>query len=168
MIEFLKTREVKEPKRSYGDAGVDIYIPTKTEEFVEVLKEKNKNIDIINNSILINPFEDILIPSGLKSYFTEDTALISLNKSGIATKKKLVVGAQVIDSTYRGEIHIHLINTSNEIVSIDFDSKIVQLVPFFIDSGEIVTRNNISAEEFYGESYDTARGEKGFGSSGLD
>ena len=41
-------------------------------------------------------------------------------------------------------------------------------MPFFIDSGEIITRNNISDEEFYGESYDTARGEKGFGSSGLD
>jgi dUTP pyrophosphatase len=54
----------------------------------------------------------ILIPSGIKVRLPKGYALIAFNKSGIATKRGLDIGACVIDSDYLGEIHIHLTKTS--------------------------------------------------------
>lgn len=53
--------------------------------------------------------EQVNIPSGIKTLFNKDLGLIGLNKSGVATKRGCVFGAHVIDSGYRGEVHLNLI-----------------------------------------------------------
>lgn len=52
--------------------------------------------------------EQVNIPSGIKTLFNKDLGLIGLNKSGVATKRGCVFGAHVIDSGYRGEIHLDM------------------------------------------------------------
>lgn len=52
--------------------------------------------------------EQVNIPSGIKTLFDKQFGLIGLNKSGIATKRGCVYGAHVIDSGYRGEIHLDI------------------------------------------------------------
>ncbi len=96
------------------------------------------------------------------------------NKSGVATKKGLDVGACEIDPNYQGEIHLSLTNTSKEDVRIYEDDKITQLVPrvYVTDEAQIFTDvaidsdTGVSEEQFWeGFKYNN-RGEGGFGSTG--
>lgn len=112
-MDFAKIRQVKTPQRANAhDAGTDFYIPDATAEFVEVLKEKNKDNNlgyVIREDESGNPImdiripagEQILIPSGIKvNIHNKNSFLIATNKSGIASKKHLVTGACVIDADY--------------------------------------------------------------------
>jgi len=92
----------------------------------------------------------------------------------VATKQKLAIGANVIDSSYQGMIYIHVFNFSNTLRFIEFNQKITQLVPVKINSQPLDIfysdkiedfkeyRNFVSEEKFY-ESTISTRGDKGFG-----
>lgn len=168
MVDFLKIRNVKGPVWDFNEnAGIDIYIPEKDDDVVREIMEFNdrydNNITIDGNVITIPAHQDILIPAGIKSKFPKNVALMANNKSGIATKKKLIYGAQLIDSSYQGEWHIHLINTSNKDQTLEFGTKCVQFVPVEIyTEGCTVTTD---ADNFFTETTD--RGEGGFGSTGV-
>jgi dUTP pyrophosphatase len=145
-MKFLKIKEVKSPNRGTSNsAGIDLFVP-----------ESFKAVDL-------EPGESVLIPSGLKVNVPEGFALVCMNKSGIATKKSLIVGACVIDEDYQGEIHIHLINAGTQGTSIFPGDKIIQvvLVPVSYANVEIV-----STEDELWEGKVTDRGEGGFGSTG--
>lgn len=167
MIKFLKIRNVKDPKRNNGeDAGIDFFTPEYSPEFEEVLRLKNPNTNINEECIYVEPHRAVLIPAGIKSVFDSNLALIAHNKSGVCTKTQLVVGAQVIDSSYQGEWHIHVINTSDKMVRIDYGSKLTQFIPLYIYDGEFSIQENIPENEFFKNT--TSRGAGGFGSTGLN
>lgn len=118
---------------------------------------------------LLSPGQRIMIPSGIKSRMAEPgRALIAANKSGVATKKGLVFGAQVVDYTYKGEIHLSLINTSTKVVRIYEDDKILQFLetPVFTSEVVIETADDIEKheKEFYKGLQDD-RKDGGFGST---
>lgn len=147
-MKIAKIRDVKTPSRANKtDAGIDFFIPNDMEW-------ENKTIF---------PGESVLIPSGIKADIPKGHALIAFNKSGVATKQGFLVGACVCDETYQGEIHIHLMNASAGSTVISRGQKIVQflLVPIFYDSIDVVDKNSLYAEV-------TARGEGGFGSTGVN
>lgn len=136
---FSKVREVKSPTRANPeDTGIDFYMPIFDSNFVESLKEKNPSCkySINDEFIMLYPHERILIPSGIhvnleKTKELTNWAGISLNahnKSGVASKKGLIFGSSVVDELYQGEVHISLINTSNETVTIKESEKIIQFV----------------------------------------
>jgi len=77
-------------------------------------------------------------------------ALIAANKSGVASKSGLIFGAQVVDYTYKGEIHINVINTSSKVVRIYEDMKLIQFLetPIFNSSIEISEDNNLASGTF--------------------
>ena len=54
--------------------------------------------------------------------------LQAMNRSGMASKRCLVVGAHCIDSGYNGEVYIDLHNIGKETQSIEPGTKIAQLV----------------------------------------
>jgi|GEM_PF-4485531 len=182
MIRFLKMLDVPDPERNIPDmeapdAGIDFFCPNDTPEFREMAikkgvtfttltKEDNKQID----AIIILPHKSVCIPSGIECDISNDIALVATNKSGVATKKGLDVGACLIDPSYKkGMIHIHLTNTTDNTIYINFGEKIVQFVPYFVDY-EIHTISdikNISEEEFYRYSQKSCRGGNGFGSTGV-
>jgi len=141
---FTKTRTVKTPARgTSSSAGIDFYVP---EDFIEVM---------------LGPGDDVLIPSGIRVRIPGGCVLTAFNKSGIATKKKLIVGACVIDEDYTGEIHLHLINVGKGNVSIKANDKIAQFIlsPVFYTEPEEI---NQESYESFGE---TSRGAGGFGST---
>lgn len=128
-LKFFKVRDVKSPERGTNkSAGIDFFIPN---DFMPCKT--------------IMPGEDILIPSGIIAKIPEGYMLMAADKSGIAPStnalkaclmrnktpevaSSLVVGAKIIDEDYPGEIHIHVINAGNEMVSLKPGMKIVQFI----------------------------------------
>lgn len=169
-IRFTKIRDVKGPSYRIGDAGSDFYVPNKTEDFLEALLKKNveeldNDIWVEGDDIVVGPHSQVLIPCGIKvDILDKNTYLDAENKSGIATKKELLVGAQVVDAIYQGEVHINLHNVSNKPQRIGFGTKAVQ----FLHKEYIQTVWEEISNEEYNNIETSARGEGGFSSTGLN
>ena len=145
-MKISKIRDVKTPTRGTpGSAGIDFYVPN---DYPEELCE-------------VKPLERYFIPSGIKANVPEGFALIAMNKSGVALKKGLTVGACVVDSDYQGEIHLHLINTSDSTVRIKPGDKLTQFLLVPVDHCDIEV---VDAESLF--TTQTTRGSGGFGSTG--
>jgi dUTP pyrophosphatase len=171
VVKFLvdETKTVA-PKRAAKDAGFDFFVPRHSDEFQADFNAKNSVKKCKYDStmgIMIPSGEDALIPSFVKVELPSDEVLVAFNKSGVATKQRLDVGACVVDPSYQGQIHLHVVNTSNESQVVSFGQKIVQFVPLKFDSDEAkaFTTTAITEEEFFSE--ETSRGDGGFGSTGL-
>lgn len=147
-IEFYVGKGGIAPTRKLGDAGFDFYIPED------------------HPTVVLAPGKDILINTHIRSKLAENLALVAFNKSGVATKKHLQVGACVVDRSYQGEIHIHVFNWGEEYILLEPKDKLVQFVPMRIDEEEplIYYERETSLEEFYPTS--SERGASGFGSTG--
>lgn len=177
IIEFVKCREVKSPNRAHsGDAGTDIYIPEYSPLFLASMVAKNGNRNIKykvdqeneNNVVLfitIAPQERILIPAGIRVNIKDQNTYLHVeNKSGVANNYGLIFGSDIIDPSYRGEIHISLINTSDKPVTIFTGMKVCQLIQhYYVDTDW----KEISSVEF-SNLEKTDRNEGGFGSTGID
>lgn len=121
--------------------------------------EYSSGLDVFSPiDCIIKANSDLLIPLDLRFEIPIGWDLSVYNKSGIATKKKLFKGAELIDCDYRGNCHIHLFNYSNIDVEIKKGDKISQLVMRQVWLGEIEEVDNISIE--------TKRSINGFGSTG--
>ena len=97
-MKLSKIRNVKTPTRgTTGSAGIDFYVPD----------------DYPSSLCTIEPGDRFFIPSGIKANVPDGFALIAMNKSGVAMKKGLMVGACVVDSDYQGEIHLHPVSYTN-------------------------------------------------------
>jgi dUTP pyrophosphatase len=174
-VQFTKVRDVKSPCRANAhDAGTDFFIPNYSESFLSDLQSKNVSnridYEVVTDTdgskllnIILAPHAQVNIPSGIKvNILDKNTYLDANNKSGVATKYRLVVGAKVIDADYRGEIHLNMINTSDEVVVLKSGQKIVQ----FIHQEYIDTDWSEITNEEYNSLESTDRGDGGFGSSG--
>ena len=138
-----KTRFVMTPtKGTEGSAGLDFYVPN--------------NWPITT----VHPGDGILIPSGIKMSIPRGYVLIEFNKSGMSAYHKMLVGANVIDSDYQGEIHLSLINVGHNDVVIKPRQKIVQ---FLLLVAPILDIEVIAEMDLYPDK--TGRGEGGFGST---
>ena len=173
MIKFLVAGDGIAPKRAHGDAGFDFYVPKYSDALVDEINTKsNRKISLVKDDnsedvkIKLYPHEDVLIPTYVYSQFPSNIALVAKNKSGVATKQKLDVGACVVDSSYQGVIHVHVTNVSSEPQFIEFGKKIVQFVPFLIDDSESEVFTDLEPEEFFNNKSNSGAG--GFGSTGLN
>jgi dUTP pyrophosphatase len=138
-----KVKDVKTPARGTSkSAGLDFFVPN---DF-----EKSK----------VWPGKSILIPSGIKAQVPEGYALIAFNKSGVATKEGLVVGACVVDEDYEGEIHLHMINVGDKVVDIDPGQKLTQFILIQVNYSDVQ-----AVQEF--PDRQSERGSGGFGSTGI-
>ena len=170
-LKFLKIRDVKSPVRGTAEAaGIDFFVPNCNTRFINDFREKNPEIycviaaDDSSMDFVLHPQQRVLIPSGIKTWMTPGTALIAANKSGVASKKGLIFGAQVVDSDYAGEVHISVINTSNEDVIIKCGEKLIQ----FIHTPVLLTPSEEVDEYTFNSLHDkSVRGEGGFGSTGV-
>jgi dUTP pyrophosphatase len=137
---FMKVKRLTDnaiiPTRAHDtDAGVDVYC--------------------IQNEV-VYPRSDRVLRTGIAISIPDGWVAIVKEKSGLATTKKVTVGACVIDSGYRGEIMIHLFNNTDIPATFIMGSKIAQLVvvPCWIGQPEEVTQLD-----------ETTRGEGRFGST---
>lgn len=119
-----------------GDAGMDLFA---------------------YGDFVLKPGERVSVPTGIKMAIPEGYVGLVWDKSGIAFKRGIKSMGGVVDSGYRGEVMVCLINLSQETQEIKKGEKIAQMLiqPFVsaeIEEGILDT--------------DTHRGDKGFGSSG--
>jgi dUTP pyrophosphatase len=101
-----------------------------------------------------------VLPTGLKIEVPEGYMLEIKNKSGIASKRGLLVGACVVDRGYTGEIFVNLHNPSDRSQTLHAGDKIAQAVFVKITTDiKLVEAENIYDEE-------TSRAEGALGSTG--
>ena len=137
-IKIQKTRDTKTPNYAHqGDAGLDIYSA-----------EKN---------YILKPKERKGFLTGIKMEIPSGYVGLVWDKSGLAVKYGIKIMAGVIDSTYRGEIVIILINTGNENYLVEKNTKIAQMLIQKVEQVEIEEVENLN---------ETKRGKSGFGSTG--
>ena len=142
-MKVQKVRNVKTPNRGTSvSAGIDFYVP---EDF---------------ETVTLNPGQSVLIPSGIKAQVPRGYALIAFNKSGVAVKQGLSVGACVVDEDYEGEIHLHMINTSDKEQVVATGQKLVQFVLVPVSYFDVEEVDELPQRN-------TERGSGGFGSTGL-
>jgi len=113
----------------------------------------------VDSEIKLKPLERTLISTGLYISLPKGYEAQIRPRSGLALKKGITVlnSPGTIDSDYRGEIRILLINLSNEIFTIKNADRIAQLV--------ISKHSNVSWEEVVHLDFSN-RGDGGFGSTG--
>jgi dUTP pyrophosphatase len=151
IIKFVKTHpEAKLPTKAYSelDNCWDLYcceettIPAST---------------IVNGEFVLGTN---LVPVGLQVAFTTPGfGFATKQKSGLAFKHFIMPVAGEMDSNYRGDFSVRLINLSNKPHTFEKHSKITQF------KVEKIWKTDISFTDQVEEAGD-ARGENGFGSSG--
>lgn len=113
----------------------------------------------LTESVALNPLERMLIPTGLFVQLPPNFEIQIRPRSGMALKQGITClnTPGTIDSDYRGEIKVLLINLSNEIQIINNCDRIAQMVFAKTQTVELIAVDVIN---------ETERGEGGFGHTG--
>jgi dUTP pyrophosphatase len=112
-----------------------------------------------SESVKLEPGERRLVPTGLAIAIPEGHAGLVLPRSGLAMQKGVTVlnAPGLIDSGYRGEVKVLLINHGPVVVAIERGERIAQLVIQAVAGARLVDVERLP---------DSARGGGGFGSTG--
>jgi len=113
----------------------------------------------IEASVLLKPLERQLIPTGLFIELPTGFEAQIRPRSGLAFKHGLSVlnSPGTVDSDYRGEIKVLLVNLSNEAFEVNPGERIAQMVVSKHETIEWVNTSNLA---------ETERGAGGYGSTG--
>lgn len=113
ILEYAKTHpEALDPERANpSDAGLDVYFNPQDGELT-----------------WIEPGSSARLETGLIFGIPHGYMLQVMNRSSVASKRNLVVGAHVVDSGYSGEVFIDLHNVGTEVQAINPGDKIAQVV----------------------------------------
>jgi dUTP pyrophosphatase len=122
-----------------GDAGVDL----------------TASVDVE-----ISPGERALVPTGISVAIPGGFAGFVLPRSGLAIKHGVTVvnAPGLIDSGYRGELKVGLINLGASPFTVSVGDRIAQLVVMAVVTPEFIEVEHLDA---------TSRGAGGFGSTGI-
>lgn len=114
----------------------------------------------IDNNVVLNPSERVLIPTGIKIALPKNFVADVRSRSGLALKNGIVVlnAPGTIDSDFRGEIGVILINLGSDSFVIERGMRIAQLV--------ILPYSRVDLEVVQ-ELEDTDRSCGGYGSTGI-
>ena len=146
MSEIFKVRRLRESAKlpfraTEGSAGMDLYV-------------------CIDSPVTLGAGEKAVIPTGIAIELpSAELAAFVFARSGLAIKHGigLLNGVGVIDSDYRGEICVGVVNQLAEPYTIAPDERIAQLVIMPVSLITPVEAQSLD---------DTARGGGGFGSTG--
>jgi len=139
-IKIQKISDVPTPEYAHkGDSGVDLY--------------SSEDYDL-------KPMERKLIPTGIKMQIPFGYEGQVRPKSGLATNHGISQANAVgtIDSSYRGEIKVPVINLSNKSYLIEKGKKIAQLIFSKVEEAVFEEVEQLSV---------TTRNDRGFGSTGI-
>ncbi|WP_298485289.1 dUTP diphosphatase [uncultured Maribacter sp.] len=114
----------------------------------------------IQEAITLEPMGRTIVKTGLFIELPVGFEAQVRPRSGLAAKKGITVlnAPGTVDADYRGEIGVILVNLSNDAFVIENGERIAQLVIAKHERAEWVSVNELST---------TARGEGGFGSTGV-
>jgi dUTP pyrophosphatase len=113
----------------------------------------------LSASVCVSPGERMLVPTGLYLEIPSGLECQVRPRSGLALKKGITVlnTPGTIDSDYRGEVGVILINLSNENFTIEPNDRIAQLVFCPVIQVTLIETDALESSE---------RGTGGFGSTG--
>lgn len=114
----------------------------------------------IEEPIVLKPMERRLIPTGLYMALPQGFEAQIRPRSGLALKKGITVlnSPGTIDSDYRGELMVLLINLSTEEFIVNNSERIAQMV---------IARHEVAEFQVVEELDDTERGTGGWGHTGV-
>ena len=131
------TKTAKLPVRKHkGDAGYDLSS---------------------DEGILIKPREWKLVSTGISIAIPKGTYGRIAPRSGFSYKKGTMIGAGVVDESYRGIIKVLVFNMSENFIEIQKGDRIAQLILEKIETPEVMEVDELD---------NTDRGSGGFGSTG--
>lgn len=139
-MQRLDERAVMPTQAHEGDAGYDLYAL---------------------DAVTLAPGERAMVPTGIAVEVSHGHAALVLPRSGLAVRHGIsVVNAPgLIDSGYRGEVRVLLLNTDrSETFRAEAGDRIAQLVLVRVETPPVEEAESLT---------ESARGEGGFGSSGL-
>ena len=115
---------------------------------------------LIEEPIILNPMQRCLIPTGLSVELPKGIELQVRPRSGLALKHGITVlnTPGTVDSDYRGELAVLLINLGNEDFKIENGDRIAQAVIAQAIQADFVQKDELS---------NTERGAGGYGSTGI-
>jgi dUTP pyrophosphatase len=113
----------------------------------------------INETLVLNPMERILVPTGLYIAIPENWEVQIRPRSGLAIKQGLTClnTPGTIDADYRGELKVILVNLSSEAQTISDGDRIAQMVFQKVEKAHWELVHDLDATE---------RGTGGFGHTG--
>lgn len=136
-IKKIRTDAITPKYALPGDAGLDLFS---------------------TGDITVGPSSRVKIPTGISMEIPDGYVGLIWDKSGLSFKTGLKTLGGVIDSSYRGEIHVTLFNPDPTwAIRIEKDSKVAQLLIQKVERVELEEVDELSTTE---------RGEGGFGSTG--
>lgn len=138
----LSEKAVIPSRATPGSAGMDIFA-------------------CLDEAVVLAPGEIKMIPTGLTADTDcTDVAMLIYPRSGLSTKfgVSLANCVGVVDSDYRGEWFIPLINHGKSPFTVEHGMRIAQLIPTKVIFPEVEICDSLT---------DTDRGSGGFGSSGI-
>ncbi|MFZ4770718.1 MAG: dUTP diphosphatase [Ferruginibacter sp.] len=129
----------------------------------EYATEGSSGMDLRANNetaLILKPLERVLVPTGLFLEIPLGFEAQIRPRSGLAVKKGLTClnTPGTIDSDYRGEIKVLLINLSNEEQVINLGERIAQMVFVKVDIAQLTLVHQLN---------DTVRAAGGFGHTGI-
>ena len=127
--------------KTQGAAGADVYA-------------------LLTEPVTIEPGAFAMIPTGLFFEIPQGYEIQVRPRSGLAAKNGVTVlnTPGTIDSDYRGELKIILINLGKEAFVVNNGERIAQIIVSPVTLASFTITDSLS---------DTSRGEKGFGSTGV-
>ncbi len=119
-----------------GDAGLDLFA---------------------NETVIVNPGVVGTIRTGIAVAIPDGYVGLCWDKSGLSVKHGIKVLAGVIDSGYRGELVLGVINLGTEPYTFEKGHKVMQMLIQKVEEVKIIVVRELT---------ETHRGESGFGSTG--
>ena len=114
---------------------------------------------LARNPVTLDVGERAMVPTGIALAIPAGYAGLVTPRSGLAARHGVTVlnGPGLVDSGYRGEIKVTLVNLGAEPVTIERGDRIAQLVVVAVETQELIP---------VAELPDSSRGAGGFGSTG--
>jgi dUTP pyrophosphatase len=133
-----------------SDAGLDLrWTPSEAAETV----------------MTVPPGASVLVPTGCTFGIPHGYMMEIKNKSGVAYKRQLLVGACVVDSGYEGEVFVNLHNVGTESQHLEPGDKVAQAVVVPVVHARFVASESPDIYEWYPITISN-RGDGALGSTG--
>ena len=145
---------------TFESRELPVKLLTPTAKLPDKANAFDAGLDLYNDeqeTITIPPGQRRLISTGIAVAIPKGFVGLIWPRSGHAVKKGIDTMAGVIDSPYRGEVKVLLVNESSEYQTFNYGDKIAQMLLQYSPDFTPVAVENLN---------ETSRGENGFGSSG--
>lgn len=114
----------------------------------------------VNEPVVLYPGQTALVPTGLAIECEPGVVALLFARSGLAAKNgiSLANSVGVIDSDYRGEVKVALVNRGERSFTVNHGDRIAQMGFFPVYTANLIPTDSLT---------DTERGAGGFGHTGV-